>query len=165
MGATLAETVHELLTADASYAAKLPGGLYLVDEPVHASVGAGAEQHPINPKDTPNAYEAVGTSGVKNLTCCGVVMTSTESTVQMGQGRATFVRLHFYDRVGYARTRAAREWARGILHDRKVLAGSKSYELMHMQDLTNSGDESLTGGDGKRPPSLETSTYEGKGRW
>lgn len=165
MATTLAERIHEILTADASYATKLPGGLYLVDEPTHASVGAGAEQHPINPTDTPNAYEAIGATSVQKLKCCGLVMTSTESTVNMGQGRATFVRLYFYDHLGYARTRAAREWARGLLHNTKVTANGKGVELMHMTDLTNSGDASLAGGDGKRPPSMESSTYEGRGRW
>lgn len=165
MGATLAETVRELLVADAAFATKLPGGLYLVDESTHADVGAGAQQHPINPTETPNAYEAVGASGVKKLKCCGLIMTSTEPTTNRGQGRSTFVRIYFYDCIGYARTRAAREWARGILHDRKALAGGKGVELMHFTDLTNSGDESLQGGDGKRSPSMEQSTYEGRGRW
>lgn len=165
MGATLAETVRELLVADGAYATKLPGGLYLVDESTHADVGAGAQQHPINPTDTPNAYETVGASSVKKLKCCGLITTSTENTTQMGQGRSTFVRIYFYDCTGYARIRAAREWARNILHDRKALAGGKGVELMHFTDLTNSGDESLQGGDGKRPPSMEQSTYEGRGRW
>lgn len=164
MGATLAESIHELLVADASYASKLPGGLYLVDEPNQADVGAGAEQHPINPTDTPSAYVTVA-GGVKSLTCCGLVMTSSETTTNMGQGRSSFVGLYFYDTVGYARTRAAREWARALLHDTKVTVGSKSVHLMHLNDLTNSGDESLIGGDGKRPPSMERSSYEGMGRW
>lgn len=165
MGATLAETMHETLTADATFAAILAGGLYLVDEPDDAAVGAGAEQHPINPTDTPTAYTTVVGGSVKRLKPCGVVTTSTENTVQRGEGRQTFVHLYFYDDLGYAKTRAARQRARVLLHNRRVLVGSKGVELYHENDLTNSADDSLLGGDGKRPCSMERSVYQGVGRW
>lgn len=170
MGATLAETMHETLAADATFMAILTGGLYLVDEPDHASVGAGAQQHPINPESadnggTPGAYETVSGGSVKRLKPCGLITTSTETTSQSGEGRQTFVHLYLYDRIGYARTRAARQRARVLLHNQRVLVGTKGVELYHENDLTNSADDSLVGGDGKRPCSMERSAYRGVGRW
>lgn len=170
MGITLAETVHELLTADATLMAILTGGLYLVDEPDPDEVGAGAQQNPINPAPadkggTPDAYETLGGGQVKYLKPCGLVTTSTDNTLQKGHGRGTFVHLYFYDRLGYANTRRARERARAILHDRKVTVNGKGVELMHTNDLTNTADDTIAGGMGERPVSLERSHYEGKGRW
>jgi len=171
MGATLAETVHELLIADVALMATLTGKVYLVDEPDQAQVGTDpvdpgkGMQHPINPTDTPTAYEIITGGGVKRLKPCALVTTSTEATTQQGEGRQTMVHVYFYDRVGYARTRAARVRARAVLHNRKVTAGGKGVELMHLNDLTNSADDSLLGGDGKRPVSMERSVFEGLGRW
>lgn len=163
MATTLAERVHEVLSADGTLMAILTGGLYLIDEPV--TPGAGAEMHPINPTDTPSAYTTIAGGSVPRLKPCGTVQTTTENTVQTGQGRRTWVWLTFYDRDGYAGTRSARERARAVLHDTVLLAGGKNVELHHENDLTNEAERSIIGGDGKRPVAMERSHYSGIGRW
>lgn len=171
MASTMAEAMYEALLADVTFVALATGGVYLVDEPDHAQVATDptdpgkGQQHPINPTDTPSAYETVVGGMVKRLKPCALVTTSTETTTAAGEGRQTFVHVYFYDRVGYARTRAMRQRARAVLHKRRVSAGGKGVEVLHQNDLPNSADDSITGGDGKRPVSMERSHFSGLGRW
>ncbi len=171
MASTMAEAMYEALLADATFMALATGGVYLVDEPDHAQVGTDPTdpgkgvQHPINPTDTPSAYAVVAGGSVKRLKPCAMVTTSTETTEAAGEGRRTFVHVYFYDRVGYARTRAMRERARVVLHNLRASADGKGVEVQHLSDMTNTADDSLIGGDGKRPVSMERAHYQGLGRW
>lgn len=150
------QDVRDRLADDGLMAAIWDGGVYAEHEG-----GEGGEAHPVNPEDTPGAYD-VGADGVAILKPCGVVSVSSET--RLGPGgcfRQIVLRLGGYQRDGYTAIRSGLARARQVL-DRTSggLDDGSGYYIEYLDTpISGSVDDSLIGGTGKRPPSYEAARF------
>lgn len=151
-----AQDVRDRLAADGLLAATWDGGIYAEHEG-----GAGGDVHPINPEDTPGAYD-VGADGVARLLACGLVSVSSEARVGPGACfRQIVLRIGGYQAAGFTAIRSGMVRVRQVL-DRSngALDDGSGYYIEYMDTpITGAVDDSLIGGEGKRPPSYEAARY------
>lgn len=159
MAATPAEAVYAVLQADATLAAIATGGGYLVDK-----LTTGGDKHPINPEDTPSAYSVA--NSVSRLLPCYTVMTQGRGPAGGRRTFSTRVEVRMYQRAGYDKTRAMMDRVYRLLAGAGgegtvlTLTGGRQYEVMHVNDLTSSMDDSLQAGQGKRSASMEAALFD-----
>ncbi len=152
--------VQTRLAADGLVAAIFTGGVYVP----HAG-GAGGGQHPINPKDTPGAYEAEAGSGVQYLLPCALV--AVESEVPVGAGgchRQIILRVEAYQRDGYTSIRDGFARVRQVLHKTQSaftgVDGSVGYYTEFLDaPFQNLTDSTLVTGPNKRPACYEAARF------
>jgi hypothetical protein len=155
-----ATDVRSRLAADGLVAAIFEGGVYVP----HAG-GAGGGQHPINPADTPAAYETEAGSGVRLLLPCLLVVVESEAPVGAGGcHRQIILRLEGYQRDGYSSIRDGFARARQTLHKTQGtftgVDGSVGYYTEFLDaPFQNLTDASLVTGANKRPACYEAARF------
>lgn len=150
------QDVRDRLASDGLMASIWDGGIYAEHEG-----DAGSDVHPINPEDTPDAYD-VGADGVATLRACGLVSVSSEARVGPGGCfRQIYLRLGGFQSAGFTAIRSGLARARQVL-DRSngSLDDGSGYYIEYLDTpITGSVDDSLIGGSGKRPPSYEAARF------
>ena len=112
------------LTADATLAALLPGGVYAVAE--------------IKPgMDAPSPFDAVGRMRPAAL----VRYETATADGPRGLFDRLFVLVFFYDAAGYEAITAAADRARTLLHGRRL--GDGVYEARHADDVFDQYDDAI----------------------
>lgn len=129
----LATQIRDLLSADTTLAARLPGGIYASTE--------------ITRQGTPAAFDANG-----ELRPCAVVRVSTETQIgPYSSGSRAIVNVYFYQRSGFDQIDLAMLRVFELLHEHK-LAGTV-WDMRWSDDVTDQEDISLQS-------SLEISRYQ-----
>lgn len=150
------QDVRDRLAADGLMSSIWDGGIYAEHEG-----GEGNGVHPINPEDTPSAYD-VGADDVATLKPCGLVSISSEARVGPGSCfRQIMLRLGGYQQDGFTAIRSGLARARALLDKTNgSLDDGSGYYIEYLDTpITGSTDDSLIGGTGKRPPSYEAARF------
>lgn len=148
------------LAADGLVSAIFTGGVY-----ASQAGGAGGGVHPINPKDTPDAYTTDGDSQVRLLEPCILLTVQSENPVGAGGcGRQIVVRVEAYQRDGYTSIRDGFARVRQVLHKTQSafagVDGSVGYYTEYLDTpFQNLTDASLVTGAEKRPACFEAARY------
>lgn len=152
--------VRSRLEADGLVSAIFTGGVYAV----HAG-GAGGGQHPLNPKDTPDAYEVDPDSGVQLL--LPTLLVTVQSEVPAGAGgcgRMITLRIDGFQRDGYTSIRDGFARMRQLLHKTQGtftgVDASVGYYIEYLDTpFMNLTDSSVVTGPNKRPACWEGARY------
>lgn len=157
------ESVCRRLREDPLTAAIFRGGIYLS----HGG-GDGEGVHPINPEDTPGAYELDG--GFKSLLPTALLTVGADGPMQAGRDtiRRIFLLLHVFQAEGYSEIRDGLVRARQVLHKTNTgtyrpsaLTDTDLFYLIEYVDTPLSGltDTSVVTGSGKRPACYEAARF------